>query len=151
MRKGARSVTFAALDLFPDLYDSGLTHVQVKEFYSYCGGLPAPEIADNPLRMKFSWSSRGVFMSQCNSASFIKDDKKVDIPAEDLISTAVPYHVLDGYDFRAYPNRDTVPFRAFYNIPEAHTVIRGSLRYDGNPQLIRALFTSGWLDAQSKP
>jgi saccharopine dehydrogenase (NADP+, L-glutamate forming) len=25
---------------------------QVREFYSYCGGLPAPEAADNPLRFK---------------------------------------------------------------------------------------------------
>ena len=101
--------------------------------------------------MKFSWSPKGVFLSQCNSASFIKDGKQVDIPAEDLMASAVPYHVVDGYDFLAYPNRDTVLFKELYNIPEAHTVIRGSLRYDGNPQLTRALLKAGWLDAQSKP
>lgn len=55
---------------------------------------------------------------------------------------------MDGYDFLAYPNRNTVPFRELYNIPEAHTIIRGSLRYDGNPQLTRALLKIGWLDAQ---
>lgn len=66
------------------------------------------------------------------------------------MSSAVPYHVLDGYNFLAYPNRDTVPFREFYDIPEAHTVIRGSLRYDGNPQLTRALLKTGWLDAEPK-
>lgn len=27
---------------------------QVLEFYSFCGGLPAPECADNPLGFKFS-------------------------------------------------------------------------------------------------
>lgn len=41
--------------------------------------------------------------------------------------------VLEGYDFVAYPNRNSVPFKEFYNIPEAETVIRGSLRYEGNP------------------
>ncbi|EME80880.1 uncharacterized protein MYCFIDRAFT_54301 [Pseudocercospora fijiensis CIRAD86] len=123
---------------------------KIKEFYSYCGGVPEPAIADNPLRMKFSWSPRGVFMSQCNSASFYKDGKQVDIPAEDLMAVAAPYHVVDGYDFLAYPNRDTKPFRELYNIPEAHTVIRGSLRYDGNPQLTRALLKLGWLDTQPK-
>ena len=100
--------------------------------------------------MKFSWSPRGVFLSQCNSASFLQEGKRVDIPAADLMTSAVPYHVLDGYNFLAYPNRDTVPFREFYDIPEAHTVIRGSLRYDGNPQLTRALLKTGWLDAQPK-
>ena len=28
---------------------------KVREFYSYCGGLPSPECADNPLGFKFSW------------------------------------------------------------------------------------------------
>ncbi|KXT05639.1 hypothetical protein AC578_5586 [Pseudocercospora eumusae] len=123
---------------------------KINEFYSYCGGVPEPAIADNPLRMKFSWSPRGVFMSQCNSASFFQDDKQVDIPAEDLMAVAKPYHVVDGYDFLAYPNRDTKPFRELYKIPEAKTVIRGSLRYDGNPQLTRALLKTGFLDAQPK-
>ncbi|PAA51362.1 hypothetical protein BOX15_Mlig011681g2 [Macrostomum lignano] len=30
----------------------------VDSFLSYCGGLPAPEHSDNPLRYKFSWSPR---------------------------------------------------------------------------------------------
>lgn len=122
----------------------------IKEFYSYCGGLPAPENNNNPLGMKFSWSPRGVFLSQCNSASFLKDGERVDISAADLMNNAVPYHVVDGYNFLAYPNRDSVPFREFYGIPEAHTVIRGSLRYDGNPQLTRALLKTGWLNVEPK-
>jgi hypothetical protein len=28
-------------------------------FSSVCGGLPAPEAADNPLKYKFSWSPKG--------------------------------------------------------------------------------------------
>lgn len=63
---------------------------------------------------------------------------------------AVPYHVMDGYSFVAYPNRDSVPFREFYQIPEADTVVRGSLRYEGNPAMIRALISLGWLDTESK-
>ena len=55
-----------------------------------------------------------------------------------------------GYDFVAYPNRDSVPFREFYKIPEAETVIRVSLRYEGNPALIKALVDAGWLDGEEK-
>ena len=55
-----------------------------------------------------------------------------------------------GYDFVAYPNRDSVPFREFYKIPEAETVIRGSLRYEGNPAFIKAFADAGWLDSEEK-
>jgi len=123
---------------------------QMKEFYSYCGGLPSPECAGNPLGFKFSWSPRGALLSQRNSASYLLQGRQVDIPAEDLMSVAKPYFVLDGYSFVAYPNRNSVPFREFYDIPEAHTVIRGSLRYEGNPQFVQALINLGWLDTETK-
>lgn len=123
---------------------------KVCEFYSYCGGLPAPDCADNPLGFKFSWSPRGALLSQRNSAKFILKGKVVEISSADLMAQAVPYYVRDGYEFVAYPNRDSVSFREFYNIPEAHTVIRGSLRYKGNPAFVQALANLGWLDQEKK-
>ncbi|KAK5661602.1 hypothetical protein OQA88_9702 [Cercophora sp. LCS_1] len=102
---------------------------QVLEFYSYCGGLPPPELANsNPLRFKFSWSPCGALFSQYNSATFYSEGNTVHIPNTELMAKAVPYHVLDGCSFVAYPDRDSTPFREVYNIPEAHTVIRGLLR-----------------------
>jgi saccharopine dehydrogenase (NADP+, L-glutamate forming) len=123
---------------------------KILEFYSYCGGLPAPECADNPLGFKFSWSPRGALLSQRNSARFLKNGKIEEISSDALMATAAPYHVMDGYDFVAYPNRDSVPFRRFYGILEAHTVIRGSLRYKGNPAFVQALASIGWLDQTMK-
>jgi saccharopine dehydrogenase (NADP+, L-glutamate forming) len=68
-----------------------------------------------------------------------------EIGSDELMATARPYHVVDGYDFVAYPHRDSVPFREYYGIPEAHTVIRGSLRYKGNPAFVRRwLIWGGW-------
>lgn len=66
------------------------------------------------------------------------------------MTTAKPLYVMDGYDFVAYPNRNSLPFREFYNIPEAHTVVRGSLRYEGNPAFVKALIDLGWLDIEQK-
>ncbi|RKU44552.1 hypothetical protein DL546_001685 [Coniochaeta pulveracea] len=124
---------------------------QILEFHSYCGGLVAPEIAnDNPLKFKFSWSPRGALLSQFNSATFYKDGEVVHIPNKNLMSAAAPLHVLDGYSFVAYPNRDSTPFKEFYAIPEARTVVRGSLRYEGNPALVKALIELGWLDSSEK-
>jgi saccharopine dehydrogenase (NADP+, L-glutamate forming) len=116
---------------------------KVREFYSYCGGLPAPDCADNPPGFRFSWSPRGALLSQRNSARFLKNGMVQDISSENLMSTAAPYYVMEGYDFVAHPNRDSVPFQGFYRIPEAHTVIRGSLRYKGNPAFVQVLANLG--------
>ncbi|KAH0559726.1 hypothetical protein GP486_003762 [Trichoglossum hirsutum] len=123
---------------------------KVKQFLSYCGGLPSRECAGNPLGYKFSWSPRGVLLAARNSASYLLEGKRVDISAEDLMSSARPYTITDGDAYAAYPNRDSVPFREFYNIPEAETVIRGTLRYPGNPEFIQALADLGWLDTTEK-
>ncbi|KAL8744620.1 MAG: hypothetical protein Q9190_003148 [Brigantiaea leucoxantha] len=80
----------------------------------------------------------------------IGEGKKVEISNKDLMGTAKPYFVLDGYNFVAYPNRNSLPFQEVYNIPEAETVLRGSLRYEGNPALVKALIDLGWLDTQPK-
>jgi saccharopine dehydrogenase (NADP+, L-glutamate forming) len=113
-----------AVKKIAEIHDQG---GKVKEFYSYCGGLPAPECADNPLGFKFSWSPRGALLSQQNSTIFVEKGAVVEIPAQELMAKAKPYHVVDGYDLVAYPNRNSVPFREFCNIPKAYTVIRGSL------------------------
>ncbi|KAG4288178.1 hypothetical protein FPRO06_05830 [Fusarium proliferatum] len=52
-----------------------------------------------------------------------QDGKVIEISDKDLISRAVLYHVLDGYSFPAYPNRDYVLFQQAYVILETHTVI----------------------------
>lgn len=67
------------------------------------------------------------------------------------MSLAKPYHPLDGHSFVAYPNRNSVPFHEAYGIPEAHTVVRGSLRYEGNPAMVKALIDLGWIDPEEKP
>lgn len=66
------------------------------------------------------------------------------------MGTAKPYYITPAFAFVAYPNRDSTPFREFYEIPEAETVIRGSLRYQGFPEFIKALVDIGFLDEQPK-
>jgi len=118
---------------------------------SYCGGLPAPECADNPLGYKFSWSSRGVLLALLNSASFLRDGRKTDIASADLMASAKPYYISPAFAFVAYPNRDSTPFREFYGIPEVEVCVRGTLRYQGFPEFIAVLVKLGWLDDEAKP
>ncbi|GAB0135598.1 hypothetical protein EsDP_00003931 [Epichloe bromicola] len=53
---------------------------------------------------------------------------------------------MPGYAFVAYPNRDSTPYKERYNIPEAETIIRGTLRYQGFPQFIKVLVQTGFLE-----
>ncbi|GAB0135597.1 hypothetical protein EsDP_00003930 [Epichloe bromicola] len=119
---------------------------KILSFLSYCGGLPAPEASDNPLGYKFSWSSRGVLLALRNAAKVYQGGKIVEIASKDLMGTAKPYFIMPGYAFVAYPNRDSTPYKERYNIPEAETIIRGTLRYQGFPQFIKVLVQTGFLE-----
>jgi saccharopine dehydrogenase (NADP+, L-glutamate forming) len=119
---------------------------RVLGFTSYCGGLPAPEANTNPFGYKFSWSPRGVLLASKNSAKFLKDGKTVLIPAEDLFASpeAIPIPGLGV--FEGYPNRDSVSYRETYGIPEARTVLRGTLRYPGWCRTLKKIGELGLLD-----
>ncbi|KAL9058464.1 MAG: hypothetical protein Q9162_001760 [Coniocarpon cinnabarinum] len=121
---------------------------QVHSFLSYCGGLPAPEASDNPLGYKFSWSARGVLLALRNDAKFWQDGKMASVPGPELMGSAKPYHIYPGYNFVAYANRDSTPYRETYKIPEAQTVVRGTLRYGGFPEFVRTLVAMGFLSTE---
>ena len=129
---------------------------KITSFKSFCGGLPAPEASDNPLGYKFSWSSRGVLLALRNTAKFYLDGQETTYSGPDLMASAKPYFIYPGFAFVAYGNRDSTPYRERYNIPEAQTLIRGTMRYQGFPEFIRALLDIGFLsedklDALDKP
>ncbi|CAG8483101.1 3079_t:CDS:10 [Acaulospora morrowiae] len=107
---------------------------KIISFISYCGGLPAPEASNNPLGYKFSWSSRGI----------------VEIPGHQLMQVAKPYVIYPAFAFLAYPNRDSTPFREFYNIPEAQTIVRGTLRYQGFTDFVKVLVDIGLLNSSEQ-
>ncbi|CAK1360447.1 unnamed protein product [Cercospora beticola] len=121
---------------------------KITGFWSYCGGLPAPENSDNPLGYKFSWSPRGVLLAARNTATFYQDNKKAEIEGKDLMRSAKPYFIYPGYAFEAYPNRDSTPYRQRYDIPEAETLIRGTLRYQGNPSIVQTFRDLGLLSEE---
>lgn len=121
---------------------------KITSFLSYCGGLPAPEASDNPLGYKFSWSSRGVLLALRNAAKFYQDGKIQEIPGPELMGSAKPYFIYPGFAFVAYANRDSTPFKERYNIPEAQTIIRGTLRYQGFPEFVRVLVDIGFLSEE---
>lgn len=133
-----------ALKTIEEVHEAG---GKILSFLSYCGGLPAPENSNNPLGYKFSWSSRGVLLALRNTAKYLQDSKVVTVLGKDLMSIAKPvYTGYPGFSFLGYPNRDSTPYSERYGIPEAKTILRGTLRYAGFPEFVRALVALNFLD-----
>ncbi|KDO18387.1 saccharopine dehydrogenase [Saprolegnia parasitica CBS 223.65] len=105
---------------------------RVVSFSSVCGGLPAPEAADNPIAYKFSWSPRGVLTAALNSAQYLKNGQVVQIPGEALLTSAERVNFLPAFALEQIPNRNSLPYAQVYNIPDADSIFRGTLRYAGN-------------------
>lgn len=80
----------------------------------------------------------------------MEDGQVRSVEGDKLMALAKPYYISPPFAFVAYPNRNSAPYREWYNIPEADTVVRGTLRYQGFPEFIRALVQVGWLDAEPK-
>lgn len=136
-----------AMRIIHEVHDSG---GQVLAFTSYCGGLPAPEANTNPFGYKFSWSPRGVLLASKNSARFLKDGQIVSIPAEDLFARPEIIPIPGLGAFEGYPNRDSVPYRDIYGIPEASSILRGTLRYPGWCATLKKMVELGLLDDTPK-
>ncbi|XP_044048132.1 alpha-aminoadipic semialdehyde synthase, mitochondrial isoform X6 [Siniperca chuatsi] len=102
----------------------------VESYSSFCGGLPAPECSDNPLRYKFSWSPYGVLLNTISPAIFLRDNEVVSIPAGgSLMESSMPMDFLPGFNLEGFPNRDSTKYAEPYGIETAHTLVRGTLRF----------------------
>lgn len=63
-----------AIECIDEVHQAG---GRVESFVSYCGGLPAPEFSNNPLRYKFSWSPRGVLLNVLGNAKYLQNSKVI--------------------------------------------------------------------------
>ncbi len=102
---------------------------KIKELYSLCGALAAPEEADNPFRYKFSWSPGGVIMAGNNNAKYLKNGEIIKIQAENIFKNPIQINFPGVGQMEVYPNRDSLAYVDIYNIPEVETIYRGTFRY----------------------
>jgi saccharopine dehydrogenase-like NADP-dependent oxidoreductase len=113
-----------------------IDHVQgkggkVEEFYSICGALPAPEACDNPFNYKFSWSPKGVVLASMNDGNYLRHGKIVYVPPKDLFKNPFKADFPNVGPLEIYPNRDSVPYKDLYRIPDTSTMYRGTFRHPG--------------------
>ena len=119
---------------------------KIRHFYSFCGGLPAPDDNDNPFGYKFSWSPRGVVLASRNSARFLENGSEVNIKGEDLFLNSRRETIENLGDFEVYPNRDSIPYKELYGLKDAQTVMRGTYRNIGWCETLKKIVDLGLVD-----
>lgn len=98
-------------------------------FTSYCGGLIAPESDDNPWHYKFSWNPRNIIDAGKAGAAYLLNGQKTEVDYAAMFRKNDTVEV-DGHGrFAWYPNRDSLKYLDIYDVPDATTFLRATLRH----------------------
>lgn len=102
---------------------------RIVSFKSHCGGLIAPESDNNPWHYKISWNPRNIIMAGKAGAMYKENGETVTLKYEELFSGKHGVEVpgLGWYAF--YANRDSLGYMSLYNLEEAETFMRTTLRH----------------------
>ncbi|GAB2291552.1 hypothetical protein Dimus_025806 [Dionaea muscipula] len=127
---------------------------KVQSFSSYCGGLPSPAAANNPLGYKFSWNPAGAIRAGCNPSKYRSEGKEICVSGDNLYDSAVKMKLPDfpAFALECLPNRDSLVYGNLYGIiDEASTIFRGTLRYEGFSQKMGTLAKLGFFNEERHP
>lgn len=141
---------FLALECIHDVQNQGGV---IESFISYCGGLPAPEYSNNALRYKFSWSPRGSLSNTLSAAKYLSKGQVVEIlGGGDLMSSPRVLKFLPGFALEGFPNRDSTQYGELYGLgSNVHTLLRGTLRFQGFTECIKSMQLLGLIDPEPHP
>lgn len=119
----------------------------ITAFYSYTGGLVAPESDDNPWHYKFSWNPRNVVLAGQGTAQFLEDGKLKYIPYRRLFRQYRMIDIPDMGQWEVYANRDSLMYKDAYGLQNIKTLFRGTIRHVGFCDAWNALVRIGLTDA----
>lgn len=101
----------------------------IHSFKSHCGGLVAPESDNNPWHYKISWNPRNVVLAGKAGAEYKIDGKVVHKDYQQLFADCEKVTIEGLEDLAFYPNRDSLSYMPVYQLDDAATFVRTTLRY----------------------
>ena len=104
---------------------------KINAFFSFTGGLVAPEYDNNPWNYKFTWNPRNVVLAGQGISMFIRNGKYKYIPYQQLFRRIMTTTVDNYGEFEIYPNRDSLSYREIYGLEDIPTIFRGTMRRPG--------------------
>ncbi|KMT03434.1 hypothetical protein BVRB_8g191190 [Beta vulgaris subsp. vulgaris] len=139
-----------AMKMIDQAHDQG---GKVRSFTSYCGGLPSPAAANNPLAYKFSWNPAGALRAGRNPATYRSHGEVIQVSGDNLYDSAVRFRLPEfpAFALEVLPNRDSLIYGDIYRIgDEASTIFRGTLRYEGFSEIMGTLARIGFFDTEAQ-
>ncbi len=118
----------SAMSLINRIKEDGHT---LTAFYSFTGGLVAPEYDNNPWNYKFTWNPRNVVLAGTGVSKFIHNRKYKYIPYHRLFDRILSRKILQLGDFEIYANRDSLKYREIYGLKDIPSMFRGTIRRPG--------------------
>jgi len=119
---------------------------RVASLTSYGAGLPSFEHNRNPFGYKFSWAPAGMLMSARMPAGYVRNGKKIEVPADDLFDHHWLVDIEGIGTFEGYPNRDCERYLPHFGLDDKATLFRGLLRFIGYCNTMRCLVRLSLLD-----
>jgi len=104
---------------------------KLTSFYSFTGGLIAPESDNNPWNYKFTWNPRNVVVAGQGVSQYIQNGRYKFIPYHRLFDRIMTRKILQYGDFEVYANRDSLKYREIYGLDDIPSLFRGTVRKPG--------------------
>jgi saccharopine dehydrogenase-like NADP-dependent oxidoreductase len=118
----------SAMNVINRVKDAGGT---INSFYSFTGGLVAPEYDNNPWNYKFTWNPRNVVIAGNGVSQFIHNGRYKYIPYHRLFDRVLNRKILSYGNFEVYANRDSLGYRGIYGLEDIPSMFRGTVRRPG--------------------
>lgn len=116
----------SAMQIIEEIKEKGGT---IHSFKSHCGGLIAPESDNNPWHYKISWNPRNIVTAGKAGAVYKVNGANVEIPYEEIFVGCEQLQIPDVGSLAYYPNRDSLSYIPLYQLEQADTFVRTTLRY----------------------
>ena len=115
----------SAMKLIAEIKSIGGT---IHSFRSHCGGLVSPQSDDNPWHYKISWNPRNIVLAGKAGAHSKENGQIKHYLYEDLFDANRVVEIPELGYLAWYPNRDSLSYARIYDIEDAHTFVRTTLR-----------------------
>jgi len=123
----------SAMKIIHEIHEkNGVIH----SFKSHCGGLVAPENDTNPWHYKISWNPRNIVTAGKSGAKYKENNQIIQKEYSSIFSNCGEVDIKGLGKLAYYPNRDSVSYIDLYDLKNAATFIRTTLRYTD--------FCTGW-------
>ncbi|GMR23654.1 MAG: saccharopine dehydrogenase C-terminal domain-containing protein [Acidobacteriota bacterium] len=123
---------------------------RVVSLRSFGSGIPSFSHNNNPMGYKFSWDPRQLLRSAMEAAVYYERGRPVSVGRGQIFDEHWLLDIEGLGTFEAYPNRDCTRYIEPFGLDKDASFYRGTLRYSGYCNTLRALIALGLLDSQDE-